>query len=63
MEYLANQHRGKLGADRFELVEILDFLGVAMRRCFIIDDRVALRFKRGDHFNDKLQTLQFPFDL
>ena len=31
MEYLANQHRGKLGADRFELVEILDFPGVDMR--------------------------------
>src|ERR1700688_1121414 len=31
MEYLANQHRGKLRADRLELMEILDFLGVDMR--------------------------------
>jgi hypothetical protein len=44
-------------------MEILDFLSVDMRRCFIIDDRVALRLKSGDHFNDKLQTPQFPFDL
>jgi hypothetical protein len=31
MEYLANQHCGKLRADRLELMEILDFLGVDMR--------------------------------
>src|ERR1700740_2529472 len=31
MEYLANQHRGKLRTDRLELMEILDFLGVDVR--------------------------------
>jgi hypothetical protein len=35
MEYLANQHSGKLRADRLELMEGLDLLGVDMRRCFI----------------------------
>src|ERR1700738_3217209 len=39
MEYLANQHRGKLRADRLELMEILDFLGVDMRCCFILNNR------------------------
>src|SRR3981189_567445 len=63
MEYLANQHRGKLRTDRLELIEILDFLGVDMRRCFILNNRVALRFKSGDHLNHELQTLQFPLDL
>jgi hypothetical protein len=63
MEYLANQHRGKLRTDRLELMEILDFLGVDMRRSFVLNNRVALRFKRGDHLNHKLQTLQFPLDL
>src|SRR6202030_4558732 len=54
MEYLANQHRGKLRADRLELMEILDFLGVDMRRCFILNNGVALRLKRGDHLNYEL---------
>src|SRR3981189_1382043 len=63
MEYLANQHRGKLRTDRLELIEILDFLGVDMRRCFILNNRVALRFKSADHLNHQLQTLQFPLDL
>src|SRR5258707_4376100 len=63
MEYLANQHRGKLRTDRLELMEILDFLGVDMRRCFILNNRVALRFKSGDHLNHELQTLQFTLDL
>src|SRR5258708_14329749 len=63
MEYLANQHRGKLRTDRLELMEILDFLCVDIRRCFILNNRVALRFKSGDHLNHELQTLQFTLDL
>src|ERR1700719_5661 len=57
MKYLANQHRGKLRTDRLELMEILDLLGVEMRRCFILDNRVALCLKSGDHLNHKLQTV------
>src|SRR3984893_12490624 len=57
MKYLANQHRGKLRTDRLELMENLDLLGVEMRRCFILGNRVALCLKSGDHLNHKLQTL------
>src|SRR5215831_9006883 len=49
MEYLANQHRRKLRTDRLELIKIVVFLCVDMRRCFILNNRVALRFKSGDH--------------
>jgi len=44
-------------------MEILDFLGVDMRRCFILNNGVALRLKRGDHLNYELQAMQFPLDL
>ena len=63
MEYLANEHRGKLRTDRLQFMESLDFLCVEMRRCFVRINRVALRFKSGDHLNYELQTLQFPLDL
>ena len=63
MEYLADQHRGKLRADRLELMEILDLLGVDMRRCFILSNGVALRLKSCDHLNYQFQAMQFPLDL
>ena len=63
MEYLANQHRGKLGPIALSLLESLDLLGVDMRRCFILSNNVALRLKRGDHLNYEFQAMQFPLDL
>jgi len=63
MEYLANQHSGKLRADRLELMEGLDLLGVDMRRCFILNNGVALRLKSGDHLNNHLKAMQFSLDL
>ena len=63
MKYLANQHRGKLGADRLELMEIPDFLGVDMRGGCILNNRIAIGLKSGDHLNHQFEPLQFPLDL
>src|SRR5262249_12772280 len=63
MEYLANQHSGKLRADRLELMEGLDLLGVDMRRWFLLNNGVALRLESGDHLNNQLKAMQFSLDL
>jgi hypothetical protein len=47
----ANQHRGEFWADRLELMEIPDFLGVDMRGGCILNNRVTLCLKSGDHLN------------